>query len=306
MSSTSHAIQSNSGSALSPVAARVSPIRDYFTLIKPEVTFLVLIATALGCAMASSRLDWLVLFHTLLGTGMVAGGTATLNHYLERAFDCRMRRTLNRPLPAGRLSPEAVLHFGVGLSVLGVLYLAILVNYLTSWIGLTTLLTYLLVYTPLKRRTSLCTLIGAFPGAAPALMGWAGVRNSLSLEAWVLYAILFIWQFPHFLAIAWMYREDYARAGMLMLPSNDLRGNTAFRQILTASLVLIPVSLIPSLLGMTGGLYSISALLLGFGFFYFAFQASQHRTGTRAKNLLHASVFYLPVLYAVMMMNKLR
>jgi protoheme IX farnesyltransferase len=306
MSSTSHAIHSNSGGVLSPVVARVSPIRDYFTLIKPEVTFLVLIATALGCAMASSRLNWLVLFHTLLGTGMVAGGTATLNHYLERAFDRRMRRTLNRPLPAGRLSPEAVLHFGVGLSVLGVLYLAILVNYLTSWIGLTTLLTYLLIYTPLKRRTSLCTLIGAFPGAAPALMGWTGARNSLSLEAWALYAILFIWQFPHFLAIAWMYREDYARAGMLMLPSNDLRGNAAFRQILTASLVLIPISLIPSLLGMTGGLYSISAFLLGFGFFFFAFQASQHRTGTRAKHLLHASVFYLPLLYAVMMMNKLR
>jgi len=305
MSSTGHVVPSNLGGALSPPTPRVSPIRDYFTLIKPEVTFLVLIATGIGCVMASSRLDWLLLLHTLLGTGMVAGGTATLNQYLERTFDSRMRRTLNRPLPAGRLLPEAVLHFGVGLSVLGVLYLAFLVNYLTSWIGLTTLLTYLLIYTPLKRRTSLCTLIGAFPGAAPALIGWASVRNSLSVEAWVLYAILFVWQFPHFLAIAWMYREDYTRAGMLMLPPGDLRGNAAFRQILTASLILIPVSLIPSLLGMTGSLYSISAFLLGFGFCYFAFQASQHRTGTRARHLLHASVFYLPLLYAVMMMNKL-
>ena len=306
MNSSDQLVQSTSRSTACGLKASISPFRDYLSLIKPKVTFLVLIATALGCAMASSRIDWLIVLHTLLGTGMVAGGTATLNHYLERAYDGQMRRTSNRPLPSGRLTPGSVLNFGIGLSVLGTLYLAVLVNSLTSWIGLATLMSYLLVYTPLKRRSSLCTFIGAFPGAAPALMGWTGVRNSLSSEAWVLYAILFIWQFPHFLAIAWMYRDDYARAGMLMLPCNDVRGDIAFRRILTFSLTLVPVSLIPSLLGMTGRLYFISAIVLGFGFLYFAFQASQYRTAVRARALLHASVIYLPLLYAAMMVNKLR
>jgi protoheme IX farnesyltransferase len=283
-----------------------SSLRDYFTLIKPEVTFLVLIATALGCAMASDRVDLLALLHVLVGTALVAGGTATLNHYLERTYDGRMRRTANRPLPSGRLTPQAVFNFGLALSVGGVVYLALLVNLLTSLIGLLTLLSYLLIYTPLKRRTSFCTLIGAFPGAAPALMGWASARNSLSAEAWVLYAILFFWQFPHFLAIAWMYREDYARAGMLMLPSNDASGSVAFRQILSFSLILIPVSLIPTLVGMTGGLYLISAIVLGLGLFFCALRASQYRTKAWAKNLLHASVIYLPLVYAFMLVDKLR
>lgn len=288
------------------IVTQNSSLRDYFTLIKPEVTFLVLIATALGCAMASDRVDLLALLHVLLGTALVAGGTATLNHYLERTYDGRMRRTANRPLPSGRLTPQAVFNFGLALSVGGVVYLALLVNLLTSLIGLLTLLSYLLIYTPLKRRTSFCTLIGAFSGAAPALMGWASARNSLSAEAWVLYAILFFWQFPHFLAIAWMYREDYARAGMFMLPSNDASGSVAFRQILSFSLILIPVSLIPTLVGMTGGLYLISAIVLGLGLFFCALRASQYRTKAWAKNLLHASVIYLPLVYAIMLVDKLR
>ena len=300
--------QVESSSVLVGTAAvpRTFDLRDYFSLIKPEVTFLVLIATALGCAMASSQLELSTLFHVLFGTGLVAGGTATLNHYLERAFDGRMRRTANRPLPSGRLTPQSVLNFGMALSVGGVVYLGVFVNLLTSIIGLLTLLSYLLVYTPLKRRTSFCTLIGAFPGAAPALMGWASVRGSLSTEAWVLYAILFFWQFPHFLAIAWMYRDDYARAGMLMLPSNDTLGNITFGQILSYSLILIPVSLLPSFLGMTGVLYFISAIVLGLGLFVCAFQASQHRTKAWAGYLLHASVIYLPLVYAFMLVDKLR
>jgi len=211
----------------------LSKTPDYFCLIKPEVTFLVLIATGLGCYMASQGvLSLLILFHAVLGTALVAGGTATLNHYIERDLDGRMRRTSQRPLPAGRLSPREVLSFGVALSVAGGLYLACFVNLLTCTIGLLTLLSYLLIYTPLKRKSSWATFVGAFPGAAPVLMGWTAVRNSAGLEAWVLYALLFAWQFPHFLAIAWMYKEDYSRAGMLMLPQQDPEGNRAFLQIL--------------------------------------------------------------------------
>jgi protoheme IX farnesyltransferase len=297
-------IKSDSVVASAGLVCRPSWVMDYVTLVKPEVTFLVLIATGLGCAMASNSINLLLLFHALIGTALVAGGTATLNHYVERSHDSKMRRTANRPLPAGRLTPEEVFRFGVSLSAGGVLYLAFVVNVLTSLIGLTTLASYLLLYTPLKRRTSLCTFIGAFPGAAPALMGWAAVRNNLAFEAWVLYAILFIWQFPHFLAIAWMYREDYARAGMLMLPVSDTKGDATFRRILTCSLALIPVSLIPSFAGMAGNFYLSAALVLGLGFSYFAYNASRQRTKAQARQLVHATVIYLPLLYAAMVMNK--
>jgi protoheme IX farnesyltransferase len=281
-------------------------VRDYVTLVKPEVTFLVLIATALGSAMAARSLSLLSLFHVLLGTALVAGGTATLNHYLERGPDAKMRRTANRPLPAGRLTPSEVFLFGVILSASGVLYLGAFVNCLTSSLGLLTLLSYLLLYTPLKRRTPLCTLIGAFPGAAPILMGWAAVRNSLSLEAWVLYAFLFTWQFPHFLAIAWMYREDYARAGMMMLPSGDAAGRAAFVQVFAFSLALIPLGLLPSFLGLTGKIYALLAFLLSLGLLFFAVQAFRQRSRMATKFLLHASVVYLPLVYAIMVMDRVQ
>jgi protoheme IX farnesyltransferase len=297
-------IKSDSIVAPADLVCKPSWVMDYVTLVKPEVTFLVLIATGLGCAMASNSVNLLLLFHALMGTALVAGGTATLNHYVERSHDAKMRRTANRPLPAGRLTPEEVFRFGASLSVGGLLYLAFIVNVLTSLIGLATLLSYLLIYTPLKRQTSLCTFIGAFPGAAPALMGWAAVRNNLALEAWVLYSILFLWQFPHFLAIAWMYREDYARAGMLMLPERDTKGDATFRRILACSLALIPVSLIPSFAGMAGNLYLVSALVLGLVFSYFAYYASLQRTKVQARLLVHATVIYLPLLYAAMVMNK--
>jgi heme o synthase len=296
--------KSDSVVASANLVCRPSWVMDYVALVKPEVTFLVLIATGLGYVMASNSMNLLLLFHALMGTALVAGGTATLNHYVERSHDAKMRRTANRPLPAGRLTPEEVFRFGISLSAVGVLYLAFIVNVLTSLIGLATLLSYLLLYTPLKRRTPLCTFIGAFPGAAPALMGWAAVRNNLALEAWVLYAILFIWQFPHFLAIAWMYREDYARAGMLMLPVGDTKGDATFRRILTCSLALIPVSLIPSFAGMAGNFYLLSALILGLGFSYFAYCASLQRTKVQARQLVHATVIYLPLLYTAMVMNK--
>jgi heme o synthase len=288
-------------------AARVKPskLSDYLCLTKPEVTFLVLIATALGGFMAAASPDLLLLFHAVFGTALVAGGTAALNHYIEREHDGKMRRTANRPLPSGRLSEREALGFGAGISVAGIVYLAILVNWLTSLLGLATLLSYLFIYTPLKRRSTWATFVGAFPGAAPALMGWAAITGSLSAGAWALYALLFVWQFPHFLAIAWMYREDYARAGMLMLPARDPQGDTAFRQILGYSMVLIPVSLLPAILGMTGSIYLWSAAVLGFAFLYFAWHVSRERTKLGAKMLLHATVIYLPVIYALMVANKL-
>lgn len=282
-----------------------SKLSDYLCLTKPEVTFLVLIATALGGFMAVESPDLLVLCHAVFGTALVAGGTAALNHYIEREHDGKMRRTANRPLPSGRLSAREALVFGAGISVAGVVYLAALVNGLTSFLGLATLLSYLCIYTPLKRRTTWATFIGAFPGAAPVLMGWAAVTGGLSLGAWALYALLFIWQFPHFLAIAWMYREDYARAGMLMLPARDPQGDAAFRQILGYSLALIPVSLLPTVLGMTGSIYLWSVAFMGLGFLYFAWHVSRERTKLGARLLLHVTVVYLPVVYAVMVANKI-
>jgi len=286
------------------VQARPSKFSDYLCLTKPEVTFLVLIATALGGFMAAESPDLLILFNAVLGTALVAGGTAALNHYLEREPDGKMRRTANRPLPSGRLGAGEALAFGTGISAAGIVYLAVLVNWLTSVLGLATLLTYLCIYTPLKRRTSWATFVGAFPGAAPVLMGWAAITGSLGAGAWALYALLFVWQFPHFLAIAWMYREDYARAGMLMLPAHDPSGDAAFRQILGYSLGLIPVSLLPTFLGMTGTVYLWTVGLLSFAFLGFAWHVSRERTKVGAKMLLHATVIYLPLVYAVMVANK--
>ena len=284
--------------------AKPSKLSDYLCLTKPEVTFLVLIATALGGFMAAESPDVVILCHAVFGTALVAGGTAALNHYLEREHDKKMRRTANRPLPSGRLAAGEALAFGTGISAAGVVYLAILVNWLTSFLGLATLLTYLCIYTPLKRRTTWATFVGAFPGAAPVLMGWTAITGSLSAGAWALYALLFVWQFPHFLAIAWMYREDYTRAGMLMLPARDPLGDAAFRQILGYSLVLIPVSLLPTFLGMTGTVYLWTVGLLSFAFLGFAWHVSRERSKVGAKMLLHATVIYLPLVYAVMVANK--
>ena len=285
--------------------AKPSKLSDYLCLTKPEVTFLVLIATALGGFMADKAPDVVLLLHAVFGTALVAGGTAALNHYLEREHDGKMRRTAHRPLPAGRLRAQEVLAFGVSLSIAGVLYLALVVNWLTSALGLATLLSYLLVYTPLKRKTTWATFVGAFPGAAPVLMGWSAMQGSLGVEAWALYALLFVWQFPHFLAIAWMYREDYARAGMLMLPAEDPKGDVAFRQILGYSVALVPVSLLPAILGMTGNFYLWTVALLGFAFLAFAWHVSGERSKTGARMLLHATVIYLPLVYALMAVNKI-
>jgi protoheme IX farnesyltransferase len=290
-----------------PVDARAltHDLRALLTLAKPEITLMVMISAGVACLLASDSPSLVLLLHTVVGTGLVAAGAATLNQFMERALDGRMRRTARRPLPSGLLTARTALLFGLTLSTGGTVYLFFSLNALTALVGLSTLLSYLLAYTPLKRKTTLCTLVGAAPGAAPILLGWAAARNNLAPEAWALYAILFLWQFPHFLAIGWLYREDYARAGMLMLPAVDAdNGEKTFRQVLFTARLLIIASLLPIFIAPTGSLYLISSLVLGLSFYYFVHRASQSRSKLAAKRLLHASVVYLPLLYLVMVLDK--
>ncbi len=282
----------------------LSRARDFVTLTKPEITLLVVLATGLGSMMASTGLDQVLFLHVLCGTALLASGSATLNQYLERAHDAKMRRTAHRPLPAGRVTPRAALSFGLGLSLSGLLYLAFTLNALTSLIGLVALLSYLLLYTPLKRRTPLCILIGALPGAAPVLMGWSAVSGGLAPEAWLLFAILFLWQFPHVLAIAWLYREEYAHAGMRMLSRGAEEGGRVFRHLWIASLALSVAALLPGMIGMTGRLSLYCALVLDLGLLWFVARVSSRRSKQAARHLLHATVLYLPLLYAVMVLDK--
>jgi len=276
-------------------------LRDLVALAKPEVTALVVAATAIGYTLGSgARVDHAGLLAALIGTGLVSAGTAALNMFMERDADRLMLRTAGRPLPAGRIRPRAALVYGILLALAGGGMLWILANPLASVLALATLASYLLLYTPLKSRTHLCTAVGAFPGAAPPLIGWAAARGSLGVEAWALYAILFLWQFPHFLAIAWMYRQDYARAGMRMLPPADHEGEATFRQILLFSALLVPASVLPSLLGIAGGIYLWGAVVLGLSFLLSCLWAFRHRTGWHARMLLHASVVYLPLLYTLL------
>ncbi|HEV2232390.1 MAG TPA: heme o synthase [Terriglobia bacterium] len=282
-----------------------SKVADYWSLTKPEVNSLVVASTLAGFYLAwRGPMNYALMIHTLVGTLLVASGTATLNQWVEREFDARMRRTANRPLPAGRLSSSEALWFGIGLSVAGGLELALAVNILASFLALLTLASYLLLYTPLKRKTSYCTLVGAFPGAMPPLIGWAAARGNLNLEAWILYALLFFWQFPHFLSIAWMYREDYERAGLLMLPPNDPQGRLAARQILATSIALLPVSLLPTLLGQLGMIYFFGALPLGLAILYYGASTALVRSKVMARRLLLASVFYLPLVFGLMIVDK--
>ncbi len=280
--------------------------RDFIILAKPEITLMVMFSAGVACLMASDSVNLVVLIHAVLGTGLVAAGAATLNQFMERALDGRMRRTSRRPLPSGHLTPRAALLFGLSLSVGGTIYLLLFLNVLTAVLGLFTLFSYLFIYTPLKRKTQLCTLLGAIPGAAPVLMGWVAARNNLAPEAWALYAILFLWQFPHFYAIGWLYREDYARAGMLMLPAIDEEdGRTTFRLILIATQLLVIASVLPTFIMTTGSTYLVVAITLGLTFYYCAYRASISRSKLAAKRLLHASVIYLPLLYLAMLFDKL-
>jgi heme o synthase len=283
-------------------SARLSRLADYWSLTKPEVNFLILITTFvgfyLGCADEGHRFSSLALLNTLFGTLLVASGTATLNQYVEREFDAKMRRTARRPAAAGRLEASKVLAFGIALSAAGSIYLAAAVNLLSSALAVFTLLSYLFLYTPLKRRTPLCVLIGAFPGAMPPLIGWSAASGRLTLEAWILYAILFLWQFPHFMAIDWMYREDYDRAGYLVLPKSNARVPCVIVETMVPLLALIPISLLQLPIRSHGIFYG-AGLLLGLGFVYFGLEFVFQQSRIAARRLLGASIVYLPLLFAL-------
>ncbi len=274
-------------------------------LVKARLTTLVLLTTAVGFyAGWRGRMDFILFFNTLAGTALVAGGAAALNQLLEREHDAKMRRTQDRPLPSGRLQPTTVAIFGGVSSVAGLIYLAMAVNLLTSVIGAVTLVSYLFIYTPLKRVTWLNTAIGAIPGALPPLMGWAGARNELSGEGWALFAILAFWQIPHFFAIAWMYRDDYAKAGFVMLPNIADGGRRTAQQTVSHALALFIVSLCPFLFKMAGPVYLAGAVVLSAGFLFCAVQFSRQLTLGRARQLFLASIVYLPVLLAILCLDK--
>jgi len=279
-------------------------VAAYLELTKPRITFLIVLTAAAGFGLASPRVDYLAMLSALFGIAILSSGIATLNQYAERDLDGLMRRTANRPLPSGKLLPWEALAFGVTLTVLAEVYLLVLVNPLSALLGLTVIAGYVFAYTPLKTRTSLSTVVGAFPGAVPPLIGWAAARGTLSVEAWVLFAILFLWQFPHFLAIAWMYREDYTRAGILMLPVVEPDGRVTAQQIVLYTLMLLPVSLLPTALHISGKVYFFGALLLGLLFLYASVRAAISMSRQRARSLLLASVLYLPLLFFLMVVNK--
>src|SRR5713101_3495233 len=295
-------ISARPGLALDPPQARtIRPaVADYWALTKPEVNFLIAIATFSGfyLALPGPLADFplLRLVHTLLGTLLVASGTGTLNQYVERNFDAQMRRTARRPLAAGRLKSSAVLWFGIALSTIGCIYLAGAVNVLASLLAIVTLLSYLFLYTPLKRKTPVCVLVGALPGAVPPLIGWVAASGKLSLEAWVLYAMLFLWQFPHFMAIAWMYREDYDRAGYFVLPQGQTRVSFVALQTILPLLALLPISLLAVSGGQPSFLSGIGPLLLSLGFLYYGVEFVRRRPNAAARRLLLASIIYLPSL----------
>jgi heme o synthase len=278
---------------------------DFVELTKPRIAVLVLFTVAIGAMLASPDVpDLLLLVNTLAGTALVAAGASALNQLLERHTDARMRRTENRPLPAGRLQPWEVLAFGVALSALGLVWLGVTGRHpLALAVAAFTLVSYVLVYTPLKRRTTLNTLIGAVPGALPPVIGWTSVTGALDAPALVIFLVVFLWQVPHFLAIAWMYRDDYARAGLQMLPVVDADGTMTSRQMLLYCAALVPVSLMPLMQQKAGWLYGAGALALGVMFLTMAWSFTREQTRERARRVLKASLVYLPALLALMLLE---
>lgn len=276
-------------------------------LVKARLTSLVLMTTAVGFYVGwRGPMDFVLFFHTLAATALVAGGAAALNQLLEREHDAKMRRTQDRPLPSGRLQPATVALIGGVSSVAGLIYLALAVNLLTSVLGAVTLVSYLFIYTPLKRVTWANTLVGAIPGALPPLMGWTAARGELSGAGWALFAILAFWQIPHFFAIAWMYREDYAKAGFVMLPNVDADGRRTAQQTISHALALLLASLAPFAFKMAGPVYLAGALVLGVAFLASAVQFSRQLTMARARLLFLASILYLPLLLAAMVWDKVK
>ncbi|MFP5265009.1 MAG: heme o synthase [Blastocatellia bacterium] len=279
-------------------------ISAYAELTKPRITLLVVLTAAAGFCLGSAEgVDYVRLLNMCAGIALLSSGIATLNQYIERDLDRLMRRTESRPLPGGKLAAGRAMWFGVALSAAATAYLAVSINALSAALGLVTLASYLFLYTPLKTRTTLSTVLGAFPGAMPPFIGWVAARGGAGLEAWILFAILFLWQFPHFLAIAWMYREDYARAGIKMLPVVEPEGRVTGQQVISYTLMLLPVSLLPFFVGLAGWAYLAGAVVLGLIFFYFSVRAALVRTVSQARRLLLASVLYLPALFALMVIN---
>ena len=267
--------------------------RDYIELTKARIVMLVLITTGAGYLAAGLPVHAITLLHTLIGTALLAGGTNALNQYLEREYDRHMKRTRLRPLPDGRIAPRAALLFAASSAVVGTLYLGLLVNWLTAFLGAFTLVSYAFLYTPMKRTSTLCTIVGAVPGAIPPMMGWAAATGSLSAGAWILFGILFLWQMPHFMAISWIYREDYGRAGFVMLAVQDPRGDATARQAVIWCMTLLTVSLLPFYAGMTGIIYFALALVSGLFFLAAALNFFRHRDNRHAKKLFMTSNLYL-------------
>ena len=274
---------------------------DCLMLTKPRVTLLVVLTAVAACYVGAQRALALgLLLKLAVGTGLLAGGTAALNQFWERHTDGLMARTSARPLPAGRLRPPPAALFGGVVSAAGAAMLWFTVNPLAAEMGLATMGLYLLAYTPLKFKSPISTLVGAFPGAGPILMGWAAARGTLDLGAWILFGIQFLWQFPHFLAIAWLYKEQYERAGIRMLPVVDENGAETSHQVLLYSLALIPMSLLPTLIGLTGTVYFVGALILGVALLWYGIKCVRAKTRFSYRRLLQASVIYLPLLFALM------
>jgi len=284
-------------------AAWLRVLRDYWELTKPEINFLIALATAaafcVGCGQPDARFPWALLAHTVFGTILVASGAATLNQLIEREFDAQMRRTARRPVAAGRIEPVHALVFGMGLAVAGSIYLALAVRPAASLLAVLTFVSYLFLYTPLKRRTALCTLVGAFPGAMPVLIGYVAAAGKLNSPAWVLYAILFLWQFPHFMAIAWMYREDYARAGYKILPQGEQKVRFMGWQSLLPALVLVCVTVAPLALRHASVVSTVGTVMLSLNFLYLAARLTFVPSNAAARRLLLASVIYLPTVFAL-------
>ena len=279
---------------------------DFVELSKPRLNTLVLFTVAAGFLFAGQGMvtNWLLLMHTLLGTALVASGASALNQLLERESDARMHRTERRPLPAGRLQPGEALLFGLAASACGLAYLVLSVpRPVAAGVAAVTLLSYVLIYTPLKQKTSLNTLAGAVPGALPPLIGYTAARGSLDLQALALFLILFLWQIPHFLAIAWIYREDYERAGQRMLPGIDRSGFLTALHIVTYCFALLPASLLPFVLGRAGMIYVAGAIALGSAFLAFSLAFLRDRSLARARDVMRASLIYLPVLLALLILN---
>jgi heme o synthase len=292
----------------------ISLLRDYAELTKARITTLIVLTAWCGYFFGAHRAgisSWSVgLLHALFGIALVSSGTAALNELLEVNVDARMRRTASRPLPSGRMTKTHALAVGLALTVGGSVYLAVCANLLTGLLVFLTSLVYLAAYTPLKKISPICTFVGAFPGAMPVVLGWTAARGKLEIETLILFAIMFVWQFPHFLSIAWLYREDYAQGDIRMLPVVDADGKSTVWRILAYSAALIPVSLLPVAMGMAGRIYLVGAILMGaallrvsMGMAYPRMPATAAASKPSARRLLRATIIYLPALFALMMVN---